>query len=106
MVSLPMPPMTMTANLAFIALALPLTRIGLQGGGRTVTRLIRCRHGCCCWCHLCLHSQDDSAKKDGCSNRQGRNTNIHCWEEVGLHDPIGVEVTQGQPVHCDNHLAC
>jgi hypothetical protein len=85
--------MTMTAILALITLALALswTRIGRQGGGRTVTRLINCCHGCCHWRHLCLHSRDDGTKDDGRSNRQGRNPNIHGREEVGNHDPIGVE---------------
>jgi hypothetical protein len=65
----------------------------------------RC-HGCCCWCHLCLHSQDNGAKEDSRSNRQGRKANIHRREEVGYHNPICVEVTQGQPVQCDNQPAC
>jgi hypothetical protein len=91
-------PMTMTAILTLITLALPRTRIGWWGGGRAVTRLIRCHHSHCCWCHLCLYSQEEGAKEDGRGDRQGRNANIHGREEVGHHNPIGMEVTQGQPV--------
>ncbi len=106
MASLPMPPTTMTAILAHIALALPRRRIGRQGGGHAMMQLMCCCHGCCCWCHLCLHSQNDGAKKDDHSNRQGCNADIHSRKEVGHQEPIGVEVTQGQPVQCDNQLAC
>jgi hypothetical protein len=44
MASLPPPPMTMTAILTLIALALalPWTRIGRRGGGPIVMRLIPC----------------------------------------------------------------
>jgi hypothetical protein len=108
MESLPMPPTTTTIILALIALALalPWTRIGWQGRGRTMMHLICRCHSCCCWCHLCLHSRDYGAKEDGCGDRQGRNANIHGQEEVGHNDPIGVEVMQGQPVQHDNHPAC
>ncbi len=61
------------------------------GGGCTMTRLILCRHGCCCWHHLCLHLRYDSTKDDGCCNRQGWHANICGREEVGHHNPIGVE---------------
>jgi hypothetical protein len=71
-----------------------------------VTRLIRIHHGHRRWCHLCLHSRDDGAKEDGRDDRRGRNADIHSREEVGHHDPIGVEVTQGQPVQRDNQPAC
>jgi hypothetical protein len=92
-----MHPTTTTAILALIALALalPQTRIGRPGGGHAVTHLIRRCHGRRHWCHLCLHSQDNGTKEDGRGDRQGRNANIHGGEEVGHHDPIGVEVTQG-----------
>jgi hypothetical protein len=52
MVSLPPPPTTMTAILALIALALalPWTRIGQQGGGRAMMCLI-----CCCHANPSLH---------------------------------------------------
>ncbi len=84
----------------------PPSDIGRRGGGRAVTRLIRCRHGCHRWCHIYLHSRDDGAKEDDCGNRQGRNTDIHSREDVGHNNPIGVEVTQGQPVQGDNQPAC
>ncbi len=71
-----------------------------------MTRLIRIHHGHRRWCHLCLHSRDDGAKEDGRDDRRGRNADIHSREEVGHHDPIGVEVTQGQPVQRDNQPAC
>jgi hypothetical protein len=58
-------------------------------------RLICCCHGRRHWCHLCLHSQDTGAKEDSRSNRQGRKAYIHGREEVGHHNPIGVEVMQG-----------
>jgi hypothetical protein len=92
-VSLPPPPMTTTATLTLIALtlALPRTRIGRRDGGRAVTHLIRRRHGCCWWRHLCLHSWNAGAKDDGRGNRRGRQPNIRSWEEVGHHDPISVE---------------
>jgi hypothetical protein len=106
MASLPMPPTTTTAILALIALALPWTRIGRRGGGRADTRLICRRQGCCHWCHLCLHSRDDGTTEDGRGDRRGRNADIHGREEVGHHDPIGVEVMQGQPVQRDNQPAC
>jgi hypothetical protein len=48
---------------------------------------------------------DDGAKEDGRGDRQGRNANIHGREEVGHHEPIGVEVTQGQPVQYDSQPA-
>ncbi len=105
MVSLPMPPTTMTAILPLIALALPRTRIGMRGRGRTVMCLIHRCHGHCRWCHLCLHSRNDGAKEEGRGNRQGHNTDIHGREEVEHHNPIGVEVTQGQPVQRDNQPA-
>jgi hypothetical protein len=93
MASLPPDITTMTTVLAVIALALALswTRIQQQGGGRAVTRLIRHQHGHCHWRHLCLHSRDNGAKDNGRSNRQGQNPVIHGREEVGHHDPIGVE---------------
>ncbi len=93
MASLPPPPMTTTTTLALIALALalPWTRIGRQGGGCAMMRHICRCHGCCPWCHLCLHSRDDSAKDNGRGNRQGRHANTRGLEEVGHHDPIGVE---------------
>jgi hypothetical protein len=105
---LPMPPMTMTAILALIALApaLPRTTIGRRGGERAVTRLIYRRHSRRCWCYLCLHSRDDGAEEDGGGDRQGSNANIHGQEEVGHHDPIGAEMTRGQPVQRDNQPAC
>jgi hypothetical protein len=106
MASLLTPPTTMTAILPLIALALPWTRIGRWGGGHAVMRLIRRCHSRRHWCHLRLHSGDNGTKEDGCGNRQGRNANIHGREEVGHHDPIGVEVKQGQPVQRDNQLAC
>jgi hypothetical protein len=83
----------MTAILALIALALalPWTRIGWQGGGRALIHLICCCHGHCHWCHLCLHLQDDGGKDDGRNNRQGCTANIQGWEEVGHRDPISVE---------------
>ncbi len=93
MASLPPAVTKMTTIIALIALALALswTRIGRRGGGPAMTYLICCCHGRCHWCHLCLHSWDDGTKDDGRGNRQGRNTNIHGQEEVGHHDPIGVE---------------
>jgi hypothetical protein len=69
-------------------------------------RLICCCYGCCCWCHLCLHSRDNGAKEDSHVNRRGPNANIHGRKEVGHHDLIGVEVMQGQPVQRDNQPAC
>ena len=74
----------------------------MRRGGRTMTRLICHRHGHRCWCHLCLHSWDNGVKEDSRGNRLGRNANIHGREKVGYQDPIGVEVTQGQPVQRDN----
>jgi hypothetical protein len=110
MASLPTPLMTTTSILALIALALalalPWTRIRRRGGGCTVMHLICCCHGPCHWCHLCLHSQDDCTKEVGSSNRQGRNANIHCREEVGHNNPISMEVTKGQPVQRGNQPAC
>jgi hypothetical protein len=50
MASLPPPSMMTTATLA-LALALPLMRIGWQGGGWAMTLLIRRSHGHCCWRH-------------------------------------------------------
>jgi hypothetical protein len=93
MASLPPAIMTMTTIFALIALAFALswTRIGRWGGGHVVMHLICPCHGCHCWCHLCFHSWDDSAKDNGRSDRQGPNPDIHGREEVGHHDPIGVE---------------
>ncbi len=98
MTSLPPAITTITAILARIALTLALswTRIRQQGGGRAVTHLICHCHGHRCWRHLCLHSWDNGAKDNGRSNRQGCNPNIHGQEEVGHHDPIGVEQQQQQ----------
>ncbi len=95
MASLPPPPTTTTATLALVplalALALPQTKIGWWGGGCiTMCLILHCR-GCCCWCHLCLHSQDHGTKDDGRGNRIGRHANIRGWEEVGHHNPINVE---------------
>jgi hypothetical protein len=83
----------MPATLALITLALtlPWTMIGRWGGGGTMTHLICCRHSRHRWRHLCLHSQDDSTKDNGRSDRQGRHANTRSQEEVGHHDPIGVE---------------
>ncbi len=93
MASLSPPPTTMTTILTLIALALalPQTRIRRRGGGRVVTHLIQCCHGCCCWRHLCHQPGDNGAKDDSRGNRQGRNANIHGREEVGHHDPISME---------------
>jgi hypothetical protein len=93
MASLPLPPMTATVTLALIilALALPWTRIGRQGGGRTVTCLICCCHSHCHWCHLCLHLWDAGTKDDSHCSRQGHHTNFHGQEDVEHHNPIGVE---------------
>jgi hypothetical protein len=93
MASLPPDITTMTAILAVIALTLALsqTKIGQWGGGRAVRHLICHCHGCRHWCHLCLHSQDNSAKDNNHGDRQGHNPDIHGREEVGYHDPIGVE---------------
>jgi hypothetical protein len=106
MVSLPSPPTTMTAILSLIplALALPWTRIGWRGGGHAVTRLIHCCHGRRRRRHLCLHSRDDGAKEDGRGDRQGCNTNIHSREEVGHHDPIGMEQKKKKKINnsCGN----
>jgi hypothetical protein len=69
----PLPPTTTTATLTLITLvlALPRTRIKRWVGGCAATHLIHCSRGChCCWCHLCLRSQDVGAKEDGCSIRQ------------------------------------
>jgi hypothetical protein len=91
------PPLTITAAilaliaLIALALALPWTRIEQRGGGRAVTRLIHQRHDHHHSCHLCLHSQNDGIKEDGRGNRHSRNTDIHGQEEVGHHNPIGVE---------------
>jgi hypothetical protein len=85
---------------------LPRTRIGLQGGGHAVTHLIPRHHGRHRWCHLCLHSRDDGTKEGGPGDRRGCNADIRGRNEVGHHDPTGTEVTQGQPVQCDNQLAC
>ncbi len=93
MTSLPPAIMTMTAIPTLIALALAFsrTRIGRQGGGRAVTCHICCHHSCHHWRHLCPHSRDDGAKNGGRGDRRGHSPNIHGWEEVGHHDPIGVE---------------
>jgi hypothetical protein len=91
MASLPPPPTTMTATLDLITLALPWTRIGQRGGGRTMTRLICCHHGHCCWCHLCLHLLDNGAKDNGRGDRRGHHANIRSHKEVEHHNPIGVE---------------
>jgi hypothetical protein len=56
-----------------------------------VTHLICRHHGRPHWCHLCLHSWVDGTKDDGCGDGQGCHTNIHSQEEVGHHEPIGVE---------------
>ncbi len=71
-----------------------------------VTCFTRRCHGCRHWCHLCLHSRDNGAKEESRSDRRGRNADIHSQEEVGHHNPIGVEVMQGQPVQRDNQPAC
>jgi hypothetical protein len=99
MASLPPPPTMTTATLTLIALALalPHTRIGRRGGGRAMRHLICCRHGCCLWRHNCLHLWDDGAKGDGCGNRQDRHANIRGREEVGHHNPIGVEQQKQKP---------
>jgi hypothetical protein len=93
MASLPPDFTTMSAILAVIALALALswTRIGRRGGGRALTHLICCCHGCYHWCHLSLPSRDNGAKDNSHSNRRGRNPDIHGQEEVGHHDPIGMK---------------
>ncbi len=93
MASLLLPSMTTPTTLTLIAfdLALSQARIKWQGGGLAVTCLINCCHGRCCWPQLCLYSQKDGAKDGGCSNRQSRHANICGWEEVGQHDPIGME---------------
>ncbi len=89
----PLPPMTTTATLALIALAiaLPQRRIKPQGGGPAVARAIHHRRGCCCWCRLCCL----------CSgNRRDRHANICGQEEVGHHNPIA-------PVPVDSyHQSC
>jgi hypothetical protein len=93
MASLPPDIMTMTAILAVIALAFTLswTWIRRWGGGRAVTHLICPCHSLHHWRHLCLHSQDDGAKDNGCGDKRGRNPNIQGQEEVGHHNPIGME---------------
>ncbi len=96
MASLLLPPTRTTAILPLIdlalalTLALPWTRIGLQGGGHAMMRLICCHHGHCCWRHLCLCSWNDGAKDDGRGARQGHHANIRSREEVGHHEPIGM----------------
>jgi hypothetical protein len=94
MASLPPPPITTTTALALIGLlahALPWTRIRWWGEGSAVTCLIDHCQGCHHWRHLCLHSGDNSTKDGSHDDRQGRHVNIHSWEEVGHHDPIGVK---------------
>jgi hypothetical protein len=91
MASLPPTPTTTTATLA-----LPQTRMGRQGGGHAVTRIICHCHGLCCWRHLCLHLQDNGAKDNGCGDRRGCCVNNRGREEVGHHDPIGMEEQKQQ----------
>ncbi len=88
-----LPPTTTTATLVLIPLPLahPWTKIRGQGGGRAVLHLIRCCHGHCHWCHLCLHLKDNGAKDNGYGDRLSRHPNIHGQEEVRHHDPISVE---------------
>jgi hypothetical protein len=80
-----------TLVLIALTLALPQTRIGQRVRGRTMMHLICCHHGCCHWCHLCLHLREDGAKDDSRGDRRGRHANIWGQKEVGHHDPIGVE---------------
>jgi hypothetical protein len=68
-------------------LTLPRTRIGWQGGGRAVMRLICCCNGLCRWHHLCLHSQNNGAKDNGRDNRQGRCANNRGREKGGTPRP-------------------
>jgi hypothetical protein len=80
-----------TLTLIDLALARPRTRIRRRGGGHAVRRLIHRRHGRRRWCQLCLHLQDDGAKDDGRGSRRSQCANIRGREEVGQHDPVGVE---------------
>jgi hypothetical protein len=93
MASLPPPSTIKTATLPLIALALvlPQTRIGQFDGGCTMMRLICCCHGCCHWHHLCLNLQDNNAKDNGHSNRQGCHADIRGQKEVGHNNPISME---------------
>jgi hypothetical protein len=93
MASLPPPSTTMPTTLALIALALalPWTRIGRWGGGPAMMHLFHCHHGRHCCCQLSLHLRVDGAKEDCHGDRRGCHTNIHDQEEVGQHDPIGME---------------
>ncbi len=96
MASLPLPPTTTIATLTLITLtlALPWTRIGRGGGGHALTHLISFCYSRRQWHHLCLHLQDGGAKDNGRGDRQGNHTNIRGREEVGHHDPIGMEQKQ------------
>jgi hypothetical protein len=104
--SLPLPSTTMPTTLTLIdlALVLPWIRIGRMRGGHTVTGLIHCCHGCCCWRQPCLHLQDDSAKDNCHGDRQGHHTNICSREEVGQHDPIGVEKQKQKQKQKQKHV--
>jgi hypothetical protein len=65
---------------------------------------ICCCHGCCCWRHLCLHSQDNDAKDSGCGNRQDRCVDKRGGEEVGHRNPIGVEQQKQKQNHNRNKI--
>jgi hypothetical protein len=102
--SLPPPPTTTTAILALIALALtlPWTRIGWQGGGRAMMHLIHPCHGCRCWRHLCLHLRNNGSTDGGRSNRRGRTANIHGQERWYTTTPLAWSMAAAAAVwrHC------